>query len=122
MRFSDRRLLPRLHLCKRVFFALALPPSHQTAGAFIFAFSVGAIGSLDEMRMKKSEQLQLDINAMRRFLTRYPLPDDLVKTITNYYHYNLKQAQASILTRTVFFCQAAHRCELRRSEACGVSG
>ena len=85
------------------------------AGAFVFAFSVGAIGSIDEARMQKSEAAQLNINAMKRFLDRYPqLPGELIQSITDYYHYNLKQEEIGSLTTSAHMLEElplALRCE-----------
>ena len=85
------------------------------SGAFLFAFSVGAIGSIDEARMQKSEDAQLNINAMQRFLARYPeLPADLIQSITDYYHYNIKQEAIGALTTSAHMLDdlpLALRCE-----------
>ena len=62
----------------------------MTAGAFIFAFTVGAIGSLDEIHMKRATAMQTQVNAMQRFLSRYPIPHDLIEAIASYYSYNLR--------------------------------
>lgn len=87
----------------------------MTSGAFIFAFSVGAIGAMGENRMKKAEELQLNINAMKRFLARYPdLPIDLVRSITDYYHYNMKQETIGALSTSAHVLDdlpLALRCE-----------